>query len=237
MVDVCSEEMAEQFLSSIKPRPGFAKRRVKVLHLRPAVSPERGAGILRLCQGLQELNLQIVANVRDVENPLVQPLCDFNLGLTTLRMDLASTFHDPHVFLPSLTLLQRVERLHLSNTWVARRGLHIGLHELRFRLTHLSFHVRPPGRHTATHIEVLALILQRFLRLRVVVLWRMDYHTSQEIYAHLIQRDLMDRRIVVFNLASFTEFAEPVSTFWEVAEQIVRWRESNEGMIIFRCEV
>ena len=65
----------------------------------------------------------------------------------------------------------------------------------------------------------------------------MDYHTSQEIYAHLIQRDLMDRRIVVFNSASFTEFAEPVSTFWEVAEQIVRWQESNEGMIIFRCEV
>ena len=101
--------MAEQFLSSIKPRPGFAKKRVKVLHLRPAVSPERGAGILRLCQGLQELNLQIVANVRDVENPLLQPLCDFNLGLTTLHMDLTSTFHGPHVFLLSLTLLQRVK--------------------------------------------------------------------------------------------------------------------------------
>ena len=33
VVDVCSEEMAEQFLLSIKPCPGFAKKRVKVLHL------------------------------------------------------------------------------------------------------------------------------------------------------------------------------------------------------------
>ena len=205
------------------PCPDFAEQVVKVLHLRPAVSPERGAGILQLCQGLQELNLQITTNLPDVENPLLQPLHDFNLGLTTLCMDLASTFYDPHVFLPKLTLLQRVEQLHISNSWVARRGLHIGLHELHSRLTHLSFHFRPPGQHTTTHTGVLILILQRFWRLRAVVLWRMDYHTSKEIYTELIQRDLVDRRIIVFNSASFAEFTGPVSSFWEAAEQVVRW--------------
>ena len=227
--------MAERFLSSIKPRPDFAKDVVKVLHLRPAVSPERGASILRLCQGLQELSLQIAANLPDAENPLLPPLRGFKSGLTTLRMDLASAFYDPHVFLPTFTLLQRVKRLHLSNTWVARRGLHIGLHDLS-QLTHLSFHSRPPGLHT-TRIEVVLLILQRLPRLRVLVLWRMDYHTSQEIYAWLIQHRVMDRRIIVFNSIFFTEFTEPVSSFWEAAEQVVRWRENNEGMLLLFCWV
>jgi len=97
--------MAKQFLSSIQPRPDFAKRVVKVLHLQPSVSPERGAGILRLCQGLQELNLAIVANLPDSENPLLEPLNDFKLRPTTLCMDLTSAFCDPHIFLPKSTLL------------------------------------------------------------------------------------------------------------------------------------
>jgi len=41
----------------------------------------------------------------------------------------------------------------------------------------------------------------------------------------------------MFNSASFTEFMESVSSFWEAAEQVVRWREDNEGKLIIFCWV
>lgn len=223
VVDVRHQRMAELLISSLRPRPAFAKRAVKVLRLRPAVLPERGAEILEVCRGLQELTLQTSANQPDDENPLRGPLCA--LRPTTLSIDLASAFYGPMIFLPDLPLLCRIERLHLTNSWVARRGLHIGLQEL-CQLTHLSFHIRPPGQHV-THIEVLSEILRRFVRLQVVVLWRMEYQDSKETYTDLERHNFLDRRIVVFNTAHFGEHAGPRSSFWEVAEHVVQWREDN----------
>ncbi|KAI6117905.1 hypothetical protein EDD17DRAFT_1511020 [Pisolithus thermaeus] len=96
----------------------FAKRAVKVICLWPAVVPEQGAEILKLCQELQELTLQTAANQPDDENPLHRPLCA--LQPTTLSIDLASAFYGPTVFLPDLPLLCHIEHLHLTNSWVAR---------------------------------------------------------------------------------------------------------------------
>ncbi|KAI5984064.1 hypothetical protein EDD15DRAFT_2198775 [Pisolithus albus] len=202
MVDVRHQRMAELLISSLRPRPAFAKRAVKVLRLRPAVLPEQGAYILELCRGLQELTLQTTANQPDDENPLRGPLCA--LRPTTLSMDLASAFYGPTVFLPDLPLLCRIERLHLTNSWVARRGLHIGLQEL-----------------------LLSEILRRFTRLQVVVLWRMEYQDCRETYTDLERHNFLDRRIVVFNTAHFAEHAGPRNSFWEVAEHVVQWREDN----------
>ena len=98
----------------------FAKMSVKVLHLWPAVSPEQGVKILALCQGLQELTLQIVnhTNLLDEENPLRGLLRD--LRPTTLCMNIASVFYGPNIYLPDLVLLRHVQHLHLTNGWVAR---------------------------------------------------------------------------------------------------------------------
>ncbi|KIM51528.1 hypothetical protein SCLCIDRAFT_33349 [Scleroderma citrinum Foug A] len=163
VVDINDEEKAKLFISCLQLRPGFAKTSVKVLHLRPTVSPEQGAKILALCQGLQELTLQIVncTNLLDEENLLHGPLRD--LWPTTLCMNIASVFYGPNICLPDLVLLRHVQRLHLTNGWVARRGLFIGLHKLS-QLTHLSFHICSPGQWM-THPEVLFEIFQRFLRL------------------------------------------------------------------------
>jgi len=228
VVDIDDEEKAKLFISCLKLRPGFAKMAVKVLHLRPAVSPEQGARILALCQGLQGLTLQIVTNLPDEENPLHAPLRD--LWPTTLCMNIASVFYGPHIYLPNLVVLRRVKRLHLTNGWVARRGLFIGLHELS-QLTHLSFHIRPPGQRV-TYPEVLFEIFKRFPRLRVVILWRMEYHAGEEIYSDLVQKNLMDYHIVVFNSALFPECKESISSFWEIAEQVVQWQEDNQGVSI-----
>ncbi|KIM62967.1 hypothetical protein SCLCIDRAFT_24558 [Scleroderma citrinum Foug A] len=226
VVDIDDKEKAKLFLSCLQLRPGFAKTSVKVLHLWPAVSSKQGAKILALCQGLQELTLQIVnrTNLLDEENPLCGPLRD--LQLTTLCMNIASVFYGPNIYLPDLVLLRHVQRLHLTNGWVAWRGLFIGLHELS-QLMHLSFHIRSPGQWM-THPEVLFEIFQHFLRLRVVVLWRMEYHASKEIYSNLVQQNLMDHRIVVFNSAHFTEYTRSISSFWEIAERVVQWRENNQ---------
>ena len=161
VVDVDDDEKAMLFTLCLELQPGFAKMAVKVLHLRPAVSPQQGARILALCQGLQELTLQIVTNLLDKENPLHGPLRD--LWPTTLCINIASIFYGPHIYLPELVLLPHVEHLHLTNGWVAQRGLFFGLHELS-QLSHLSFHICPPGQHT-THPEVLFEIFKRFLRL------------------------------------------------------------------------
>lgn len=118
VVDICHQNMANLFISSLHPRPAFAQTAVKVLHLRPAVSPEQAAEILWLCHGLQELTLQIVANLPADENPLYEPL--HPLPLHTLYLDLASVFYGPNIFLPELPLLRHVNRLHLTNGWVAR---------------------------------------------------------------------------------------------------------------------
>ncbi|KAI6146032.1 hypothetical protein BKA82DRAFT_4016184 [Pisolithus tinctorius] len=223
VVDLYHQKTAGLFISSLRFRPDFAKTAVKVLHLHPAIRPAQGAEILQLCQGLQELSLQIVVNLPRDQNPLYEPLGA--LQLKTLSMDLASSFYGPTIFLPDLHLLCHIERLHLTNTWVARRGLFIGLQELR-QLSHLSFHVLPPGQESI-HTEIILEVLRRFSRLRVVILWRMEYQESQEIYNHLGKHDLADHRIIVFNAMHFVECATPVNSFWGLAESVVRWREAN----------
>lgn len=134
--------MAELFISSLKSQPAFTRTAVKVLRIRLSITPELGAEILWFCQGIWELTLQTVANLPDNQNPLHAPLDA--LQLMTLSLDLASAFYGPIVSLPDLPLLCCIKRLHLSNGWVARRGLYIGLQEL-FHLTHVSFPVQPPG--------------------------------------------------------------------------------------------
>ena len=96
---------------------------------------------------------------------------------------------------------------------------------------HLSFHICSPEQRM-THAEVFFEIFQRFLRLRVVVLWWMEYHASKEIYSNLVQQNLMDHRIVVFNSAHFTEYTGSISSFWEIAERVVQWRENNQSVSI-----
>ncbi|KAL4071240.1 hypothetical protein V8B97DRAFT_2023825 [Scleroderma yunnanense] len=167
---------------------------VKVLHLQPTVSPEQGARILTLCQGLQELTLQIATNLLDEENPLHGLLCD--LQLTTSCMNIASVFYSPNIYLPNL-------------------------------LTHLSFHIHPPRQWT-THPEVLFEIFKHFLRLQVVIIWWMEYHASKEIYSNLVQKNIMNYCIVVFNSALFAECTESISSFWEIAEWVVQWWEDNQ---------
>ena len=66
----------------------------------------------------------------------------------------------------------------------------------------------------------------------MVVLWWMEYHVSEEIYSNLVQQNLMDHRIVVFNSARFTEYTGSISSFWEIAEQVVQWQENNQSVSI-----
>ena len=173
---------------------------VKKLHINPPVLPAQGIEILQLCKGLQELTLDIVIDSTYDRSRLYGSLN--TLRITTLSMNLTSSLCGPTIFLPDLLLLHRIKRLHLTNTWVSQCGLFIGLQEL-CQLTHLSFHVCPPGE--LLHIEVLFEILNHFWRLRAVILWWMEYQESEKIYNHLNEQDLMDRRIVVFNTVSRTK--------------------------------
>ncbi|KAI6146245.1 hypothetical protein BKA82DRAFT_4015815 [Pisolithus tinctorius] len=197
--------------------PMLYKTAVKVLHLHPAIHHAQGVEILQLCQGLQELSLQIVVNLPCDQNPLYEPLSA--LQLKTLSMDLASSFYGPTIFVPDLHLLCHIEHLHLTNTWVARHGLFISLQELH-QLSHLSFHVHPPGQESID-TEIILEVLRQFSRLCVVILWWMEYQESQEIYNHLDKHDLTDHRIIVFNAMHFVECATPVNSFWGLAESIV----------------
>lgn len=220
--------MAELFIYSLQSQPAFA-RTVKVLQLRLSVTPEQGAKILQLCQGLQELALKIITDLPDDQNPLRAPLS--TLQLTTLSLDLASAFYGPMISLSDLPLLNRVKRLHLTNGWVARRGLYIGLLKLS-QLTHVSFPVQPPGQNSIC-TEILAYMLQVFHRLRVVILWHMPYQTSQVIYDSLRAQGFLDRRVVIFNAARFADCAQSVGGIWRLGEMVVQWREDgNYGMIL-----
>lgn len=168
-----------------------------MLRLRPSVSPTQGAEILRLCQGLQELTLQIVAVLPDDQNPLHKPLD--GLKLMALSMDLVSGFFGPFISLPDLNILCRIERLHLTNGWMARRDLHLGLHKLH-QLTHIFFPIHPPEQW-GVHSEILHYILRYFPKLQVMVLWHMAYEESMEMYDKLKKHGVNDRRVVVFNTA------------------------------------
>ncbi|KIO00457.1 hypothetical protein M404DRAFT_10220 [Pisolithus tinctorius Marx 270] len=217
VIDLYHQKTAGLFISSLRFRPDFAKTAVKVLHLHPAIHHAQGVEILQLCQGLQELSLQIVVNLPCDQNPLYEPLGA--LQLKTLSMDLASSFYGPTIFVPDLHLLCHIEHLHLTNTWVARHGLFISLQELH-QLSHLSFHVHPPGQESID-TEIILEVLRQFSRLCVVILWWMEYQESQEIYNHLDKHDLTDHRIIVFNAMHFVECATPVNSFWGLAESIV----------------
>ncbi|KAH0826470.1 hypothetical protein J3R83DRAFT_5472 [Lanmaoa asiatica] len=231
-VDLYCQPVAELFISSLESRSAplkFARTTIKVLHLRGSVNPEQGAKILWLCQGLQALTLKIVVDLPDNQNPLRAPLN--SLHLTTLSLDLASTFYGPVISLDSLPLLNRIECLHLTNPWVAMRGLYINLQELR-QLTHVSFPVPPPGRlEQSIHTEVLAHVLHSFPRLRVVIMWRMLHQESQVLYDFLVERGFRDRRVVVFNAMRFagSECAQSGSggAIWRLAEMVVQWRKSR----------
>ena len=201
---------------------------VKKLHISRAIFPEQGIKILLLCTGVQELTLDFVVHSTYDRSRLYEALNA--LRITTLSMNLTSSFDGPNIFLPDLHLLRRIERLHLANTWVSRRGLFIGLQEL-CQLTHLSFHACPPG-GSALHIEILFEVLKRFWRLRAIILWRMEYQESEKIYDYLNEQHLTDRRIVVFNTAHFAELhSTPVNNFWELAEYVVQWREMNDSTL------
>ena len=221
--------MTELFISSLRSRPVFARSTVKVLTFRwSEVTPEQAANILKLCHGIRGLTLHIIANLPDHQNSLCAPLD--NLKLTTLSLDLALVFYGPIICLSDLPLLCRIEHLHLTNCWVARRGLYIGLHELR-NLTHISFPVQFSGQHNI-HTEILSYILRSapFPRLRVVILWRMSYEESRVIYRALEQRELVDHRIIVFNAARLAACAErdELEGFWTLAEIVVQWRRERD---------
>lgn len=200
-----------------------------MLHIRPSVTPEQGAEILCLCQGTEELTLQVISNLPDDHNPLRPPLS--TLQLTTLSLDLASTFYGPMISLPDLSLLRRVEHLHLSNSWTARHGLYIGLHKLD-QLTHVSFPIQPPGQQSI-RTEILTYILGSFHVLQVVILWHMAYQESQVIYDTLRKRNIVDPRIVVFNSAWFTEYED--NSFWTHAMTIVQQQQNRnlKGASVF----
>jgi len=221
--------MAELFIYSLQSQPVFARTAVKVLQLRLSVTPEQGAKILQLCQGLQELALKIITDLPDDQNPLRVPLN--SLQLTTLSLDLASAFYGLIISLADLPLLNCIERLHLTNGWVAMRGLYIGLPKLS-QLMHVSFPVQPPGQNNI-RTEILVYMLQAFHRLQVIILWCMPYQESQTIYDFLVERGILDRRVVVFNAARFTDCAQSVGGIWRLGEMVVQWREDrNYGMIL-----
>lgn len=228
-VDLYSQPMAELFINSLQPRPSFASTTVKAVSLRQSVTPEQGAKILQLCQGLRELALQIAADLPDDQNPLREPLK--TLQLSMLSLDLASAFYGPMIFLPDLPLFKRIKRLHLTNAWVARHGLHIGLPYLP-QLTHVSFPIQPSG-HGNIHTDILAFILQVFRGLRLVILWRMPYHGSHSIYECLSQCGILDRRVVVFNCARFTHCAQSDGSIWTLGERVVQLREDRGYGIAF----
>ena len=237
VVDVYDQRVARLFIKSLKPRIQFARLTVKKLRINPSVLPAHGIEILRLCKGLQEMSLDIVVNSTYDQSRLYESLGA--LRVTTLSMNLASAFCSPTIFLPDLHLLCRIKRLHLTNTWVSQRGLFIGLQEL-CQLTHLSFYVCPPG-ELSLHTEVLFEILKCFWSLRVVILWRMEYHDSEKIYSHLKEQDLEDPRIVLFNTVHLAESRDvlPVNRFWELAESVVQWRETNHStspiVFVYSC--
>lgn len=182
--------MAELFMSSLQSQPFFARTAVKLLHIQPSVTVEKGAEILCLYQGIEELTPQVATNLPKDCNPLHAP---FNtLQLRILLLDLASAFYGPVVFLPDLSLLCCIEHLHLSNGWVTRHGLYIGLQKLQ-HVTHLSFPVQPP-RQWNTHTEILIYILDTFHSLQVIVPWCI-YQQSSTIYKVLKKWDLKDPRI------------------------------------------
>ena len=65
----------------------------------------------------------------------------------------------------------------------------------------------------------------------MVILWWMEYQECEKIYNHLNEQDLVDHRIIVFNMVHFAEFhGAPVNSFWELAESVVQWREMNHSM-------
>ena len=132
------------------------------------------------------------------------------------------------ISLPELPILHRIQHLHLINGWVARRGLYIGLQELR-HLTHVSFPVQPPGQQSI-HTEILTYVLGSFDRLQVVILWRMPYQERGVIYSALKERGLANPKVVIFNAARFAECA---NDFWNLAELVVQWREDRKGTFIF----
>ena len=191
-----------------------------------SVTPEQGAEIIRLCQGIQELALHIVADFPDNQNPLCVPLNILRLKM--LSLDLASTFYGPMISLPELPILHCIQRLHLVNGWVARRSLYIGLHKLH-HLTHISFPVQPPGQQSI-HTEILTYILGSFGRLQVVILWHMPYQERRVIYDALKEQGLEDPKVVIFNAAWFAECA---NDFWNLAELVVQWREDRKGAFVF----
>ena len=214
--------MAESFICSLQFWSAFARTTIKVLHLRQRVTPKQGARILQLCQGLQQLSLKIATNLPDHQNPLGGPLA--TLPLTLLSLDLASAFYGPMVSLTDLAVLNRIEHLHLTNSWVARRGLYVGLPKLS-QLTHISFPVQPTQNGICT--EIVAFMLSVFHQLRVVILWHMPYQDSQAIYDLLEERGLLDRRVVVFNAAWFECCAQSNSGIWGLGEMVLQWRSDR----------
>ncbi|KAN0088152.1 hypothetical protein V8E55_005209 [Tylopilus felleus] len=222
-VDIICQQRADHFASSLRPRPDFARTAVKVLRLRPAISPEKGTEILQLCQGLQELTLEIIVELPDDQNPLRAPLNV--LQLTSLSINLSSGFYGPYITLAELDILCHVERLHLSNSWVGRRGLHMGLHKLN-HLTHISFPTHPTGQ---LFNRTLCYILKELPRLQVAVLWVVtssddsEESASGELCSLLKSLGLDDERVVVFDAEQFSEHE---NDFWELAESIVRRRRT-----------
>ncbi|KIK80056.1 hypothetical protein PAXRUDRAFT_251497 [Paxillus rubicundulus Ve08.2h10] len=225
-VDVYDQKTAALFIRSIRERPEFAKAAVKAVHLRPSVLPIQGARILWLCSQIKELTLQVIVNVPENENPLREPLGALD-HIKTLALDLGSVLFRTELQLADYELLCRVDHLHFTNTWISARGIFCGLEGLK-QLTHLSLHVNQ------AHIDVTAIghTMNTLPRLRVLLLWRMEYQSCETLWEILETSGKVnpDRRIVIFDAAYFADCSGPDSSFWDLADFVVHWREEQQVM-------
>jgi hypothetical protein len=207
----------------------FARAAVKVLLVEFSVSAESCTRILQLCEGLEELSLHIpvlshhTLDISSAPKPFLPHLYKFYLK--SLTVNLSTIFADSEsVYLPRVPLFKRITHLHITNTWILW-GRSTGIDSL-VHLTHLSVHVN------TSHMDIpqLRILLLRD-NLQVLVLWRREPESYQQVQCSLSSVHILDPRVVIMNSTLFREYVYEEHAFWDYIDAVVSWQKATMGKI------
>ena len=188
-----------------------------------SVNVNTAALILLRCKKLTTLTIHFTYRhiSCSVKNPMYLPLLELK-DLQYLYIGLTALYTKHIVILPKIEFIKYPTHIHLSSSRAASISIPRGFAGLA-NLTHLSMSWAI-GRSCTSDLRE---FLQKSSSV-VLIQWYDEHHSLSDVKTNLINRGLVDQRIVVLG-TSLLMYHENNQTIWLFAQRIVQWRSVNKG--------
>ncbi|KAH0839370.1 hypothetical protein J3R83DRAFT_58 [Lanmaoa asiatica] len=219
-VRLTETDMAAKFVDFmlVRGRP----RNVQEVYIGQLVNPVQAVDVISQCCNIAMLTIRFPSWPTPLDHAsydlLLQPLENLH-NLRSLSISLVMLTDGTEVDLSEFQVFHQLTHLHLIAPAASREIVPKGLSRLP-SLTHLSLHWFQSRDCIAC--------LRRFLAhpsslSRILVLWVPDISLPKKPERKLVDRNLVDRRVVLLVQERYNEYMRK-GGFWQYAERLVAWR-------------